>query len=113
LGVEGERLTEIHPNQAEDIRSKQAEIEQNWDRLHRKVNYSGLIYFVAFAVSTWYLMCFVVVVVVVIVILLLSLYFMLSAILYPCTLEIDVYVRRYAVLVVLARNEHGARWPSG
>jgi len=38
LGTEGERLTEIHPNQAEDIRSKQAEIEQNWEKLRKKVN---------------------------------------------------------------------------
>lgn len=37
LGVEGERLTEIHPNQAEDIRSKQAEIEGNWEKLRKKV----------------------------------------------------------------------------
>ena len=38
LGTEGERLIEIHPNQAEDIRSKQAEIEQNWEKLRKKVN---------------------------------------------------------------------------
>jgi len=37
LGTEGERLTEIHPNQAEDIRQKQAEIEQNWEKLRKKV----------------------------------------------------------------------------
>jgi len=38
LGTEGERLTEVHPNQAEDIRSKHAEIEQNWEKLRKKVN---------------------------------------------------------------------------
>jgi len=38
LGTEGERLTEIHPNQAEDIHNKQAEIQQNWEKLHAKVN---------------------------------------------------------------------------
>ena len=37
LGTEGERLTEIHPNQAEDIRNKQAEIERNWEKLRTKV----------------------------------------------------------------------------
>lgn len=38
LGAEGDRLTEIHPNQAEDIHQKQAEIAQNWEKLHKKVN---------------------------------------------------------------------------
>jgi len=40
LGTEGERLTEIHPNQAEDIHSKQAEIERNWEKLRKKVDQS-------------------------------------------------------------------------
>ena len=37
LGAEGDRLIDIHPNQAEDIRQKQAEIAQNWEKLRRKV----------------------------------------------------------------------------
>jgi len=38
LGQEAERLTESHPDQADDIRKKQAEIEGNWEKLKRKVN---------------------------------------------------------------------------
>jgi len=38
LGAEGDRLTEIHPNQAEDIHQKQDEIAQNWEKLHKKVD---------------------------------------------------------------------------
>jgi len=37
LGAEGDRLTEIHPNQAEDIHQKQAQISQNWEKLRKKV----------------------------------------------------------------------------
>ena len=37
LGEEAERLTDIHPDQADEIRKKQAEIEANWEKLKRKV----------------------------------------------------------------------------
>lgn len=36
LGEEAERLTDIHPDQADEIRRKQAEIEDNWQRLKQK-----------------------------------------------------------------------------
>ena len=37
LAGEADRLTETHPEQAEDIRNKQAEIENNWRMLKAKV----------------------------------------------------------------------------
>jgi len=36
LGEEAERLTDIHPDQADEIRKKQAEIEHNWEKLKHK-----------------------------------------------------------------------------
>jgi len=42
LGTEGDRLTEIHPNQAEDIHQKQAQISQNWEKLRQKVIFDQL-----------------------------------------------------------------------
>ena len=37
MAGEADRLKETHPDQAEDIRSKQAEIENNWRMLKAKV----------------------------------------------------------------------------
>lgn len=39
LGAEANRLIEIHPDQAEDIRKKQSEIEHGWEKLKHKVRY--------------------------------------------------------------------------
>jgi spectrin alpha len=36
LGIEADRLKGIHPEQADDIQNKQAEIESSWDKLKRK-----------------------------------------------------------------------------
>ena len=36
LGSEADRLCDTHPEQAEDIRGKQDEIEQNWEKLRVK-----------------------------------------------------------------------------
>ncbi len=38
LSGEADRLTETHPEQADDIRAKQAEIGQNWEHLKAKVS---------------------------------------------------------------------------
>ena len=36
LGSEADRLTETHPDQGDEIRRKQGEIESNWERLRRR-----------------------------------------------------------------------------
>ena len=43
MGQEAERLTETHPDQADDIRKKQSEIENNWEKLRQKVFWNSFI----------------------------------------------------------------------